>query len=292
MKKKYIWTVLLVAFVLLFAFLFLWPIQGNLYLNMNEEDGLNSSVYDLSTNRSKKVVIDGYNEVIDYYPLSEGYAAIGVNYVPAQNTVVDGLEGRYDLVIREGKRDFSYPLASSAGIMCVYEHTVYFTIYGEDDVALCYYKCNLSDFSIEKLPDSINDICSDGNTLVYVESLRDHDRVIVKREGKESTAFSADEILCVDLLQSNLVISYKDGLDEKCVSYNLSTGKITTCGKRNDKLEYAATLHGRDWYIYRYAFLHNDFGTPQLDIIVMRSGIRVKFLFLSPTKFGSVYLLQ
>lgn len=104
--------------------------------------------------------------------------------------------------------------------------------------------------------------------------------------------FSTDEVLCVDLLQSDLVISYKDGLDEKCISYNLSTGKSTTCGKRNDKLEYAATLHGRDWYIYRYEFLHNDFGTPRLDIIVMRSGLRVKFLFLSPTKSGSVYLLR
>ena len=278
--------------MLLFAFLFLWPIQGSLYLNMNEDDGLNSSVYDLSTNRSKKVVIDGYNEVIDYYPLNGGYAAIGVNYVSAQDAVVDGLKGKYALVIRDGTRDFSYPLASSAGIMCVYEHTVYFTIYGEDDVASCYYKCNLSDFSIEKLPDSINDICSDGNTLVYVESLRDHDQVIIKQEGKESAAFSADEILCVDLLQSDLVISYKDGLNEKCVSYNLSTGKSTTHGKRNDKLEYAGTLHGRDWYIYRYEFLHNDFGTPRLDIIVMLSGLRVKFLFLSPTKLGSVYLLR
>ena len=207
-----------VALVLLFAFLFLWPIQGSLYLNMNEDDGLNSSVYDLSTNRSKKVVIDDYNEVIDYYPLTGGYAAIGVNYVPAQNAVVDGLKGKYALVIHEGKRDFSYPLASSAGIMCVYEDTVYFTIYGEDDVASCYYKCNLSDFSIEKLPDSINDICSDGNTLVYVETLRDHDQVIIKQEGKESVAFSTDEVLCVDLLQSDLVISYKNGLDEKCIS--------------------------------------------------------------------------
>lgn len=259
---------------------------------MNEDDGLNSCVYDLSTNRSKKVVIDDYNEVIDYYPLTGGYAAIGVNYVSAQDAVVGGLKGKYALVIRDGTRDFSYPLASSAGIMCVYEDTVYFTIYGEDDVASCYYKCNLSDFSIEKLPDSINDICSDGNTLVYVESLRDHDQVIIKQEGKESAAFSADEILCVDLLQSDLIISYKDGLNEKCVSYNLSTGKSTTCGKRNDKLEYAATLHGRDWYIYRYEFLHNDFGTPRLDIIVMRSGLRVKFLFLSPTKLGSVYLLR
>lgn len=292
MKKKFIWIVLFVALVLLFAFLFLWPIQGSLYLNMNEDDGLNSSVYDLSTNRSKKVVIDDYNEVIDYYPLTGGYAAIGVNYVPAQNAAVDGLKGKYALVIHEGKRDFSYPLASSAGIMCVYEDTVYFTIYGEDDVASCYYKCNLSDFSIEKLPDSINDICSDGNTLVYVETLRDHDQVIIKQEGKESVAFSTDEVLCVDLLQSDLVISYKNGLDEKCISYNLSTGKSTTCGKRNDKLEYAATLHGRDWYIYRYEFLHNDFGTPRLDIIVMRSGLRVKFLFLSPTKSGSVYLLR
>ncbi|MFR2191758.1 MAG: hypothetical protein ACLS46_07990 [Acutalibacteraceae bacterium] len=150
----------------------------------------------------------------------------------------------------------------------------------------------MSDFSIEKLPDSINDICSDGNTLVYVETLRDHDQVIIKQEGKENVAFFTDEVLCVDLLQSDLVISYKDGLDEKCISYNLSTGKSTTCGKRNDKLEYAATLHGRDWYIYRYEFLHNDFGTPRLDIIVMRSGLRVKFLFLSPTKLGSVYLLR
>ena len=203
MKKKFIWIVLLVALVLLFAFLFLWPIQGSLYLNMNEDDGLNSSVYDLSTNRSKKVVIDDYNEVIDYYPLTGGYAAIGVNYVPAQNAAVDGLKSKYALVIHEGKRNFSYPLASSAGIMCVYEDTVYFTIYGEDDVASCYYKCNLSDFSIEKLPDSINDICSDGNTLVYVETLRDHDRVIIKQEGKENVAFSTDEILCVDLLQSD-----------------------------------------------------------------------------------------
>ncbi len=292
MKKKCIWIVLFVALVLLFAFLFLWPIQGCLYLNMNEDDGLNSSVYDLSTNRSKKVVIDDYSEVIDYYPLTGGYAAIGVNYVSAQDAVVDGLKGKYALVIRDGARDFSYPLASSAGIMCVYEHTVYFTVYGEDDVASCYYKCNLSDFSIEKLPDSINDICSDGNTLVYVESLRDHDQVIIKQEGKESAAFSADEILCVDLLQCDLIISYKDGLNEKCVSYNLSTGKSTTRGKRNDKLEYAATLHGRDWYIYRYEFLHNDFGTPRLDIIVMRSGLRVKFLFLSPRKLGSVYLLR
>ena len=81
MKKQFIWIVLFVALVLLFAFLFLWPIQGSLYLNMNEDDGLNSSVYDLSTNRSKKVVIDDYNEVIDYYPLTGGYAAIGVNYV-------------------------------------------------------------------------------------------------------------------------------------------------------------------------------------------------------------------
>ena len=176
--------------------------------------------------------------------------------------------------------------------MCVYEDTVYFTIYGEDDVASCYYKCNLSDFSIEKLPDAINDICSDGNTLVYVETLRDHDQVIIKQEGKENVALSTDEVLCVDLLQSDLVISYKNGLDEKCISYNLSTGKSTTCGKRNDKLEYAETLHGRDWYIYRYEFLHNDFGTPRLDIIVMRSGLRVKFLFLSPTKLGSVYLLR
>ena len=200
MKKKFIWIVLFVALVLLFSFLFLWPIQGSLYLNMNEDDGLNSSVYDLSTNRSKKVVIDDYNEVIDYYPLAGGYAAIGVNYVPAQNAVVDGLKSKYALVIHEGKRDFSYPLASSAGIMCVYEDTVYFTIYGEDDIASCYYKCNLSDFSIEKLPDSISDICSDGNTLVYVETLRDHDQVIVKQEGKENVAFSTDKVLCVDLL--------------------------------------------------------------------------------------------
>lgn len=129
MKKKFIWIVLFVALVLLFAFLFLWPIQGSLYLNMNEDDGLNSSVYDLSTNRSKKVVIDDYNEVIDYYPLTGGYAAIGVNYVPAQNAAVDGLKSKYALVIHEGKRDFSYPLASSAGIMCVYKDAVYFTIY-------------------------------------------------------------------------------------------------------------------------------------------------------------------
>lgn len=122
MKKEFIWIVLLVALVLLFSFLFLWPIQGSLYLNMNEDDGLNSSVYDLSTNRSKKVVIDDYNEVIDYYPLTGGYAAIGVNYVPAQNAAVDGLKSKYALVIHEGKRDFSYPLASSAGL-CVFMKT-------------------------------------------------------------------------------------------------------------------------------------------------------------------------
>ena len=109
---------------------------------------------------------------------------------------------------------------------------------------------------------------------------------------QEPVTMFVKESVRVDLLQSDLVISYKDGLDEKCISYNLSTGKSTTCGKRNDKLEYAATLHGRDWYIYRFEFLHNDFGTPRLDIIVMRSGLRVKFLFLSPTKLGSVYLLR
>ena len=57
MKKKFIWIVLFVALVLLFAFLFLWPIQGSLYLNMNEDDGLNSSVYDLSTNRRSLLMI-------------------------------------------------------------------------------------------------------------------------------------------------------------------------------------------------------------------------------------------
>lgn len=59
-----------------------------------------------------------------------------------------------------------------------------------------------------------------------------------------------------------------------------------------ERLEYAAMLHGRDWYIYRCEFLHNDFGTPRLDIIVMRSGLRVKFLLLSPTKLGSIYLFD
>ena len=292
MKKKCIWICILFPLVLLLLCLFLFPINGNLYLNMNSDNGLNSYMYNLNNNRSNKIVINGYEDVIDYYPLSDGYVAIGVNYVPTQDRLTDGFEGEYCLVIHKKSHEFSYSMNSSASIMCVYDNKAYFALYGDDDAVANFYTCSLSDFKIEKLPTSVVYVASDSHTFAYVKSVRNYEQVVLDLDGSENVIFLAKEIQRIDILQNKLLITYDEGQKEKCVMYNLSTGELTNHKKVSDSLEYAATLNGHDWYIHKYEIIHNDYGTPLWNVVVMRSGVRVKFLIFSPTSLGSPYLLQ